>query len=99
MDDPSRPYDFDDLYDPEINAEYGCWYLNYLSELFWGDPVLVAAAFHAGQGEVRNWLNDSTYSKDGRTLRIEDMIDGPTKRYVIRVVDDFAAYKRLYFGG
>jgi len=27
------------------------------------------------------------------------MIDGPTKRYVIRVVDDFAAYKRLYFGG
>ena len=99
MDDPSRAYDFDDLYDPEINAEYGCWYLNYLSELFYGDPVLVAAAFHAGQGEVRNWLNDSAYSKDGRTLPLENMIDGPTKRYVTRVLDDFAAYKRLYFGG
>ena len=99
MDDPTREYDFDDLYDPEINAEYGCWYLNYLSELFYGDPILVAAAFHAGQGEVRNWLNDSTYSRDGRSIRLEEMIDGPTKRYVTRVLDDFAAYKRLYFGG
>ena len=99
MDNPTRPYSFDDLYDPEINAEYGCWYLNYLSDLFYGDPILVAAAFHAGQGEVRNWLNDSTYSKDGRSIRLEDMIDGPTKRYVTRVLGDFAAYKRLYFGG
>ena len=99
MENPSRPYSFNDLYDPEINAEYGCWYLNYLSNLFHGDPILVAAAFHAGQGEVRNWLNDSTYSKDGRSIRLEDMIDGPTKRYVTRVLGDFAAYKRLYFGG
>ena len=99
MDDPTREYHFDDLYNPEINAEYGCWYLNYLSNLFYGDPVLVAAAFHAGQGEVRNWLNDSTYSRDGRSIRLEEMIDGPTKRYVTRVLDDFAAYKRLYFGG
>ena len=48
---------------------------------------------------MRNWLNDSTYSRDGRSIRLEEMIDGPTKRYVTRVLDDFAAYKRLYFGG
>ncbi len=99
MGDTSVPYDFNNMYDPEINAEYGCWYLNYLSDLFHGDPILVAAAFHAGQGEVRNWLNDSTYSKDGRTIRLEDMIDGPTKRYVTRVLNAFSVYKRLYFGG
>ena len=64
MENPSRPYRFDDLYDPEINAEYGCWYLNYLSELFYGDPVLVAAAYHAGQGEVRNWLNTAAYGSE-----------------------------------
>ena len=92
-------YDFNDLYDPEINAEFGCWYLNFLSERFRGDPILVAAAFHAGQGEVQNWLNDSRYSKDGLTIRLEDMIDGPTKQYVGRVLDAYAAYKRLYYGG
>lgn len=99
MDSPAQPYDFDMMYDPETNAEYGCWYLNYLSELFYGDPILVAAAYHAGQGEVRNWLNNSQYSKDGRSIALEDMIDGNTKVYVTRVLKAFAAYKRLYFGG
>ncbi len=90
-------YSFDDLYDAETNVEYGCWYLNYLSSSFLGDPVLVAASFHAGQNEVRNWLNDSHYSSDGVTIALENLPDGPTKQYVTRVIDDFAAYKRLYY--
>lgn len=94
-----QPYSFDLMYDPATNAEFGCWYLNYLSDLFHGDPILVAAAFHAGQGEVRNWLNSSEYSADGRTIKLENMIEGNTKRYVTRVLSAFAVYKRLYFGG
>ena len=95
----NEPYRFDDLYTPEINVEYGCWYLNYLAQLFRGDPVLVAAAFHAGQNEVQNWLNDGQYSSDGYTLRVQDMMDGPTKQYVERVLKAYAVYKRLYYGG
>ena len=90
-------YSFDSMYDAETNVEYGCWYLNFLSERFRGDPVLVAASFHAGQGEVQNWLNDSRYSQDGLTIRLDDMIDGPTKQYATRVLDDYAAYKRIYY--
>lgn len=90
-------YNFDDLYDAQTNVEYGCWYLNYLSGYFLGDPVLVAAGFHAGQNEVRNWLNDSRYSRDGATIALESLPDGPTKQYVTRVINDFAAYKRLYY--
>ncbi|MCI5955921.1 MAG: transglycosylase SLT domain-containing protein [Clostridiales bacterium] len=90
-------YDFDAMYDAETNVEYGCWYLNFLSERFRGDPVLVAAAFHAGQGQVQNWLNDSRYSSDKLTIRLENMVDGPTKQYAARVLNAFAAYKRLYY--
>lgn len=90
-------YSFDSMYDAETNVEYGCWYLNFLSERFRGDPVLVAASFHAGQGEVQNWLNDSRYSQDGLTIQLDDMIDGPTKQYATRVLDDYAAYKRIYY--
>lgn len=90
-------YDFDAMYDAETNVEYGCWYLNFLSQRFRGDPVLVAAAFHAGQGQVQNWLNDSRYSSDNLTIRLEDMADGPTKQYAARVLNAFAAYKRLYY--
>ncbi len=90
-------YSFDSMYDAETNVEYGCWYLNFLSERFRGDPVLVAASFHAGQGEVQNWLNDSRYSQDGLTIELKNMIDGPTKQYATRVLNDYAAYKRIYY--
>ena len=93
----SGAYSFDSMYDAETNVEYGCWYLNFLSDRFRGDPVLVAASFHAGQGEVQNWLNDSRYSQDGLTIALENMIDGPTKQYATRVLNDYAAYKRIYY--
>lgn len=97
--DLTTPYSFDNLYDPETNAEFGCWYLQFLSERFRGDPILVAAAFHAGQGEVQNWLNSSLYSTDNLTIALARLPEGPTKQYVGRVLSAFAAYKRLYYGG
>ena len=97
--DRPEPYNFNDLYDAETNLEYGCWYLGYLAQTFRGDPILVAAAFHAGQNEVQNWLNDGAISFDGWTMRVEDMTDGPTKQYVERVLKAYAVYKRLYYGG
>lgn len=49
----SGAYSFDSMYDAETNVEYGCWYLNFLSERFRGDPVLVAASFHAARARCR----------------------------------------------
>ncbi|MDD3411726.1 MAG: lytic transglycosylase domain-containing protein, partial [Eubacteriales bacterium] len=90
-------YSFDNMYHPEDNVRFGCWYLAFLAGRFRDDPILVAAAFHAGQNEVQNWLNDSHYSADGKSITLENMIDGPTKSYVKRVLNDYAAYKRLYY--
>ena len=61
--------------------------------------MLVAAAYHAGQGEVRNWLNTAAYSPDGRTIAIDKIPFSDTRRYVGRVMDAYAAYLRIYFGG
>lgn len=88
---------FDDMYDPALNLRYACWYMGFLSDKFWGDPVLVAAAFHAGQGTVQNWLNNSQYSSDNRTIALEDMMDGPTRSYVTKVLSAYAVYKRMYY--
>jgi len=96
---PGTSFSFDAMYDPATNAEYGCWYLNYLSELFGGDPVLVTAAYHAGQTEVRNWLNTDAYSPDGKTIAIDKIPITATRRYVARVMDAYAAYLRIYYGG
>ena len=92
-------YSFDLMYDPDTNVKYACWYLAFLSERFRNDPVLVAASFHAGQNTVQNWLNDSRYSTDGKTITLSKMAEGPTKNYATRVLKAFAVYRRLYYEG
>jgi len=91
------PYDFDRLYEAETSIRYGCWYLNYLSELFRGDPVLVAAAYHAGQGEVWGWLGDPAISPDGVTVPIENIPISNTKTYAGRVTQAYGIYQTLLY--
>ncbi len=97
--DVDTAYTFDMMYDPDTNVHYACWYLAYLSKSFYDDPVLVSAAFHAGQTTVRNWLDDSRYSVDHRSIDLSKMEDGPTKNYALRVLNSYAIYRRLYYEG
>lgn len=92
-----RYYSFEHMLDAEQNIRYGCWYLNYLSRLFRGDPATVAAAYHAGQSTVTSWLSDPDISPDGLTLNLAAMKDGPTKTYAGRVTQDYAIYDALYY--
>lgn len=90
-------YTDDSLFDPEINIRFGCWYLNYLSGLFQGDPTVVACAYHAGQGNVRNWVKK--YSTDGVTIDLDTLPDSvnDTKTYVRRVLHAYAIYQQHYY--
>ena len=90
-------YAFERMYDPESNIRFGCWYLQYLASLFHGDPVCVACAYHAGQGQVTAWLSDPKLSTDGVTLSLSTMADGPTKTYAGRVIRTYGIYQALYF--
>ncbi len=90
-------YAFERMYDPASNIRFGCWYLNYLSKLFLGDPVAVTAAYHAGQGQVKVWLSDPLLSEDGYSLSLASLPDGPTKNYAGRVTRDYGIYQAKYF--
>ena len=90
-------YAFERMYDPESNIQFGCWYLNYLSRLFLGDPVAVTAAYHAGQGQVKVWLSDPLLSEDGFSLPLSSLPEGPTKKYAERVTRDYGIYQKKYF--
>jgi soluble lytic murein transglycosylase len=46
----------EDLDDPEINVRYGSWYLDHLRSRYDGDMHLALAAYHAGPGNVDDWL-------------------------------------------
>ena len=90
-------YRFDLLYEPGVNIRFGCWYLNYLASLFSGDPLCVACAYHAGQGEISSWLANPLYSTDGKTLDQDHLPEGPTGQYAGRVTRDYGIYKAKYF--
>lgn len=90
-------YQPDKLDDPDTNIRFGCWYLNYLSTLFNGDPLCVVCAYHAGQGEIASWLSNPMYSSNGQTLNPDSLPEGPTKIYAGRVTRDYGIYKAKYF--
>ncbi|MBQ6175147.1 MAG: transglycosylase SLT domain-containing protein [Clostridia bacterium] len=90
-------YSFDKLWDPDTNVRFGCWYLNYLSKMFDGDPVLVTSAYHAGQGNVSVWLRNPDYSDDGIHIELDRIPTSDTKAYATRVMRDYAIYDALYY--
>ena len=90
-------FSIDRLYDAETNIRFGCWYLNYLSKLFRGDPVAIACAYHAGQSTVASWMSDRSISPDGLTMPMENLPNGPTKTYAGRVTKAYGIYDALYF--
>lgn len=81
------------LYNPQINIEFGCWYLEYLSQEFGNNQELVAAAYNAGGAMVTSWLNNPKYSS-GATLT--NIPYAETANYVKKVKKYTDTYKALY---
>lgn len=81
------------IYDPETNIRIGCWYLNTLYKEF-GKTELVIAAYNGGSGNVKKWLDNEEYSKDGENLHVIPFSE--TDKYVIKVNKYYKQYNMLY---
>ena len=80
----------DRLFEPEFNIRMGTYYLAYLSDIFSGSPVMVAAAFHAGDGNVKRWALDR--AQDMKTITLDMIPTDDTRSYVRKVMDAYAIY-------
>ncbi|MGN0551314.1 MAG: lytic transglycosylase domain-containing protein [Acutalibacteraceae bacterium] len=81
------------LYDPEVNIEYGTMFLRYLLEKYSVEETAVAA-YNAGFGIVDEWLSDSSYSPDGKTLSYIPYDE--TANYVVKVENAKLKYESIY---
>ena len=90
-----KNYTADSLYDPETNIMLGTRYLNYLSGLFDGDPILVACGYHAGANNVKAWIR--SYSSDGVALTLDEIPMEDTRTYARRVMESYAIYLQHYY--
>jgi len=82
-------FDFERLKEKEYNITLGCLYLNYLFERF-SEEETVLAAYNAGEGTVSEWLKNSEYSPDGKTLTRFPYSE--THAYVKKVIK----YQKIY---
>lgn len=81
------------LFDPKINIELGCWYLNYLESQFTNVDDAIAA-YNAGATNVESWLSNPEYSDNGVDLKKIPFTQ--TANYVKRVNRYEKIYKILY---
>ena len=84
---------YDEMFDPEKNILYGTNILKLLMEEFQTIDTSLCA-YHAGWGNVKNWLESPEHSTDG--IRVDNIPFSDTEQYVKKVQDTMEIYKRLY---
>lgn len=87
-------FDPAELHEPEINIRFGCWYLAKLSQEFDHKLPLVIAAYNAGEGTLRQWIQDGQW--DGDPNNLENIPFGETRQYVKNVLQNHEAYLAIY---
>ncbi|HVE68493.1 MAG TPA: lytic transglycosylase domain-containing protein [Solirubrobacteraceae bacterium] len=87
-------FEIADLGTPQINIQYGTWYLRYLLGQHDGNVVLAVASYNAGETNVARWVERSRHA--GQEFRIGDIPFPETRAYVQRVLDAERDYRREY---
>lgn len=82
-----------DIYSANDNIRMGVWYLGYLGKKFSGQDEQLAA-YNAGEGNVRRWLQDASFSSDG--IALQKIPFPETEKYVRRVKKFYKYYNFFY---
>ncbi|MCI2047990.1 MAG: lytic transglycosylase domain-containing protein [Faecalibacterium sp.] len=91
---PEEAVTFDDLYNPEVNIRFGCYYLQRCLTRYESDIPTAAAAYHSGWGTVDALLKYDTYSADG--VRLDLFPYSQMQNYVSKIGKAYEIYQRLY---
>lgn len=90
-----RDITFDDMYDPELNIQYGCYMLSYLYQDFDESYELAAGAYHQGMNAVHGWIEDGTIDPEHFSINenLDDVPSELTRDYIYKVMKAFEKYK------
>ncbi|MNE39724.1 Soluble lytic murein transglycosylase precursor [compost metagenome] len=82
------------LHRADVSIEVGTWYLHSLHKQFDHNSIAVIAAYNAGPGNVRKWMDSGVW--DGTQDTISQIPFGETRHYIQRVIYYYNKYKDLY---
>ncbi|WP_373229418.1 lytic transglycosylase domain-containing protein [Cohnella sp.] len=80
--------------DAQAGIRMGSWYVKELNRQFNGNLLVSLAAYNAGPGKVRQWLEKGTWEGTEQTIR--DIPYGETRHYVQRVMYYYKKYQKIY---
>ena len=87
-------FEIADLGTPQINIQYGTYYLRYLLDRYDGNEVLALAAYNGGEGNVDRWVAEAQTSE--RALTAQAIPFPETRGYVQEVLAARAQYRSKY---
>lgn len=82
-----------DIFDESVNIKFGCYYLRYLLDKFSNEKTAIIA-YNAGEGNVRRWLSEEEYSKDGENLHYIPFDE--TRDYIEKIYKNKSKYYKIY---
>lgn len=82
------------LYNPEENIQLGIKYFSELMKYYDQNYILALAAYNAGIGNVKNWIDKGIIKEDGSD--IENIPFKETNNYVRKIISNYKIYKKLY---
>ena len=91
-----NPPSIKQLHNCDTNIKYGIWYLAELEDEFFGNDVLALAAYNAGRGNVRHWIESNGWHKNFSD--VDAIPFNETRNYVKKVLYCREKYSKLYGG-
>lgn len=88
------PPSINKLHNTDTNIKYGIWYLAELEDEFSGNDILALAAYNAGRGNVRHWMDTNGWRKNFSD--VDAIPFDETRNYVKKVLYCREKYTRLY---
>ncbi len=85
-------YHAERLFEPELNLAMGTWYMSWLEQQFDREPAQVLAAYNAGPGNVKKWIDADIW--DGSQQKLEDIPFYETRNYVQRVLRQYTNHQK-----
>lgn len=85
-----------DLYNPSINIMLGTKYFSDLLKEYNGNIDLALAAYNAGKGNIKKWIENGIIKADGSD--IENIPFKETNMYVRKIKQNYKMYQDLYKG-
>ena len=83
-----------DLFDPNTNVRFGCYYLRFLIDYYDGNIENALCAYNAGLANVNNWLKDDNFAING--IKLINTPFQETNKYLEKIHSNQKIYKIIY---